>query len=515
MANLLFLALSLLHSETPSRASDIKSSLFFPPIESGDGEIRSEDEGIAYLGQMDPIVIWKATQYKEEDLIVVALCTKKVLCASYSSEDPVTSAEFFMESVCMATNKKLDLSSYRKEFRRQEFSSADGRIKFVLIPVNEDDLHTGIKESVNAIRKWNKTEERGKFWIDVHGGFRSTMTVLSGIISLLKIDGIIPDRVYSPRFDNTSREMTLPETPNEIEIFDFVSGMDDFINYGNADLLNDYFIRHNASDYEKKVLAAIEKVSIGTQCCDTDSYKQGLTELSKLLEMPEQNESSLLGLFFDYIKDSYGELLTKQRTTLMIIKRCVDKKLYQQALTFIEASMPEEIVKKGLVTFSIVNYQSEVNKRKARDNKLEYYLFDAYLKMGNLYPTIVDKPLKQKVSDWAKQEEELRKTLKGIKPEHLIMDTYVNSGSRNNDMPFDTMKTTADENLPQTLEGIDSKVPVEDRDALGIFLRLHKLLKLCRNAYNHSLKDRPVLSDLLKLLDLYMNYADYLYKKCS
>ena len=73
MANLLFLALSLLHSETPSRASDIKSSLFFPPIESGDGEIRSEDEGIAYLGQMDPIVIWKATQYKEEDLIVVAL----------------------------------------------------------------------------------------------------------------------------------------------------------------------------------------------------------------------------------------------------------------------------------------------------------------------------------------------------------------------------------------------------------------------------------------------------------
>ena len=515
MANLLFLALSLLHSEKPSLTSDIKTSVFIPPLQNGDEEVKIEDEEILYLGQMDPIVIWKAQQYNEDDLIVVALCTDKVLRDPYSSEDPVTSAEFFMKSVSEATNKELDLSSYRKEYCRQEISTADGKIKFILIPVNEDDLHPGIKESVNAIREWNKTEERGKFWIDVHGGFRSTMTVLLGIITLLKIDGIVPDKVYSPRFDNKSRTMKLPETPKEIEIFNFVSSMDSFINYGNADLLNVYFGRHEASDYEKKVLAAIEKVAIGTQCCDTDSYKQGLTELSKLLKKPDPNESSLLGLFLDYIKNSYGELLTSKRTTLMIVKRCVDKKLYQQALTFIEASMPEEIVKKGLLTFAITNYQSEDNKRKARNNKLEYYLFDAYLKMGNIHPTRADKPLKQKVSDWAKQEEKLRKMLKGIKPGHLIMDTYVNKGRKNNDMPFDIMKTNMDVNMPNKIEGIDSKVPVKDREALGVFLRLHKLLKLCRNAYNHSLTDRPELSDLLKLFGLYIDYADYLYMKCS
>ena len=82
-------------------------------------------------------------------------------------------------------------------------------------------------------------------------------------------------------------------------------------------------------------------------------------------------------------------------------------------------------------------------------------------------------------------------------------------------MTYDIMKTNMDVNMPNKIECIDSKVPVEDREALGVFLRLHKLLKLCRNAYNHSLTDRPELSDLLKLFGLYIDYADYLYMKCS
>ena len=71
MANLLFLALSLLHSEKPSLTSDIKTSVFIPPMHNGDEEVKIEDEEILYLGQMDPIVIWKAQQYNEDDLIVV------------------------------------------------------------------------------------------------------------------------------------------------------------------------------------------------------------------------------------------------------------------------------------------------------------------------------------------------------------------------------------------------------------------------------------------------------------
>ena len=68
-----------------------------------------------------------------------------------------------------------------------------------------------------------------------------------------------------------------------------------------------YFDRHKVSEYERKVLNAIEKVATGTQCCDTILYKQGLTELSDQLDEPVPEDSFLLGLFLNYIRDSYGE----------------------------------------------------------------------------------------------------------------------------------------------------------------------------------------------------------------
>ena len=54
--NLILLALSLLHSGKLNSTSEIESSIFEPSSEFGDDEI-------IYLGQTDPIVIWKANQY--------------------------------------------------------------------------------------------------------------------------------------------------------------------------------------------------------------------------------------------------------------------------------------------------------------------------------------------------------------------------------------------------------------------------------------------------------------------
>lgn len=509
--NLILLALSLLHSGKLNSTSEIESSIFEPSSECGDDEI-------IYLGQTDPIVIWKANQYPEEDLYVIALCTKEVLCNPFSCRDAITSALFFMQNVCDDTGRNADLSSYRREFCRQEFCAADGKIKFLLIPVDEDNLNPGIRQSVDAIREWNKTRVSGseKLWVDVHGGFRNTMTVLSGIISLLKIDNIVPDKVYAPRYDFPSKTMTLPKTTEEVEIFDFVSAMDIYINYGQADLLRQYFGRHKVSEYEKEVLEAIDKVAIGTQCCDTIYYKQGLTELSKILQKPEPKDSSLLGLFLNYIRDSYGDLLTNRRTTLMIVKRCIDKKMYQQALTFIEASMPQEILKKGLLMFSISNYQLPQVTNYAGDNGINYYLFDVYFKMGDIWPTTTKKSLKDSVKYYVDHEEDLRKALlQGQVPAWLEIDTYANTRSKNNEFPFDKTKSTSFWELPSLLKGIDTKVPIESRDALGIFLRMHQLLKKCRNAFNHSLIDRPEIAALIKLLYLYVDFADYLYIRCK
>ena len=55
--------------------------------------------------------------------------------------------------------------------------------------------------------------------------------------------------------------------------------------------------------------------------------------------------------------------------------------VYQQALTFIEASMPEEIIKKELLVFPVRNYQlPEVVNNE--DGDANYCLLDSFLKMG-------------------------------------------------------------------------------------------------------------------------------------
>ena len=50
----------------------------------------------------------------------------------------------------------------------------------------------------------------------------------------------------------------------------------------------------------------------------------------------------MLGIFADTIKEDYGALLDEnKRSVLDIIGRCIDNKLYQQALTFSESKIPQ------------------------------------------------------------------------------------------------------------------------------------------------------------------------------
>ena len=76
--------------------------------------------------------------------------------------------------------------------------------------------------------------------------------------------------------------------------------------------------------------------------------------------------------------------------TESIIKRCVEKKMYQQAVTFIESTMPELFCEKSIVSFnnpklkekgsfistSVEELRVEAKKQIETDN---YFSFDRYI----------------------------------------------------------------------------------------------------------------------------------------
>lgn len=260
MAHLLLLALSMLPRRT-SRIKDLPINEFYSEPEG------SEQDPIIYIGQMEPILLWKAQEYAGDRINVLVLCSRQVMCNDFSSEEPVTDAQFFMKNVCEQLETQIDLSAYRKDiFNQQEFTSEDERLHFTLVPIDEEEVTPGIAASVELIRRWKYAPENSgaRFWIDAHGAFRSTMTILTGMVSLLKVDGIVPDAIHAANYANNV--MRLADGREAFDFFEFVSGMNDFINYGNADVLRSYFSKKKVSGREADVLEAIDKIALGTQC---------------------------------------------------------------------------------------------------------------------------------------------------------------------------------------------------------------------------------------------------------
>ena len=54
--------------------------------------------------------------------------------------------------------------------------------------------------------------------------------------------------------------------------------------------------------------------------------------------------SSNLGIFFDTIISDFGTILNNNNMTMIdMVERCINKKQYQQALTFLESAFPDFI----------------------------------------------------------------------------------------------------------------------------------------------------------------------------
>ena len=168
-----------------------------------------------------------------------------------------------------------------------------------------------------------------------------------------------------------------------------------------------------------------------------------------------------------------------------------------------------------MIQYSHNNYTKGANNG---DGDASYFLMDCFLKMGNMFvvqKSLSSLSLRKIVDHYVEHEEVLRSGLRGETVCLQGIDTFVNTRDKNNSVPFDKERHNSDKgfgsSLPEVLYGISTKVPEKDRDLLGIFIRMHQVLKKCRNAFNHGLADRPELPKLLILLDLYMDYADHLY----
>lgn len=245
------------------------------------------------------------------------------------------------------------------------------------IEIDQANIFPAIKRTTDELRKLLKKYPNSHLYIDNHGGFRDISLVLCAVLSLLKYDephgNNIPEKVYGVRNEPNQPEKKIVDETRTYAIFDFITGMNDFINFGSAKVLKNYYDEFgDHTDKTIQITDAMEKISNGTQLCSSRLYTRGLNKFAEQIKDEKESRGSevdvLLSIFLENIENDYGNTLldphqTQSVRSFEIVKRCIDKGLYQQALTFIESQMPKYYCE------FIVEIQNEKQGRDRYNNK--------------------------------------------------------------------------------------------------------------------------------------------------
>ena len=275
-----------------------------------------------------------------------------------------------------AGGKKLDVSPQEYFMSAvREIPELEG-VVFKSIAVDQEAPAGAVSEVVEHLREVKKRNERSlppKIYLGTNGGLRGIQLILEAILSLLMSDGINvnSDDVWSLR-QETGNRYAIYNSAAEFRIFDLVSGINEFQNYGRIHSL-ERFIKSTGDATALDLLKCLTDISEGIQFCSIRSFTSGLKELSAFYENNPASDDPYIQMFLNNIKKSFGSLLKQNHEVISEIEWCVEKGFFQQAFTLIENSMPEVYCQKEIMVISqeALNV-AETYKRYTNDTASEF-----------------------------------------------------------------------------------------------------------------------------------------------
>ena len=454
------------------------------------------------ISQLEPVVRYFLRMHGGNDVNIVILETEPT-----------------KEKKCIQELIKEDgpLKARREEFSKEPQSAVDffkeridkcpekkGRqISYCDIDLDEDNPENAIKEAVEKIRTFadGKAVKEGQFWIDTHGGLRDCSLITNAIVSLLRLDPLVRLQGVKVFGVKTSTNVIVDQR-KAFGIFDFVCGMKDFVNFGNADVLCEYYGSGSGRNRDvKRVTDAMRKISLGTQFCNELDYEEGLDDLGTVIANIQQNgagEESFLSIFAELIKQDYGNLLdAEKRTTLDLIERCRKKGLYQQALTFLEALMPGYLYRTGVFSFAPEDTAKVTEARENSDVSYktnENYVFDEMIR--NAWT------IKRNACDFIAKDN--KEKMQGQMIEYYALGKIGTNPVQSRHLYHFQFPTEIYLRNGETLR-ITSMLDESQKTIAGRVMQMHKALKDCRNMLNHAKAEyRPKIEWISKTIEKYI-----------
>jgi len=293
---------------------------------------------------------------------------------------------FINEGDALKNYKEVDsLSESDKEILCNFITKVEGvsysRIEleelFVEIPLL--DMRNLSYEAIpKIVKEVLKIKEMGiNLFLDMQGGSRVSTFIINAAVNMLQDDTIKLERSYATLYNRNNVVHQLRDESLSNHVFDMVSGMDEFLNYGRAKKFEEYFAyyKENYKKGEKLeeelIVETIDEISDAISICNVDGFYIGLNKLKPRIEvykkLPSENKDAIFQAFVEKLEKTYEGILSENRRAIDVMEWCLEKEWYQQALTVCESKMPQQMVTEKVVYYC--KSSKEKNKEVAKLNK--------------------------------------------------------------------------------------------------------------------------------------------------
>ena len=262
------------------------------------------------------------------------------------------------------TELGVDVSDFVRFTESQLYTDLEDLFIDVLIEKNEIEITSSIKAVIDIIDKTAGSKKRAiNLYLNAQGGARKNIQIVNTVLNMLQSRKYNLAEVSVIEFNN-DRNATNYKMLDATSLYlknDLATAMNAFLQYGRADMFNDYYKRYKADRHisnapEDIIVDAINNISNTILLCDIDGFINGISELRDSItqydSLPQNTKDPFFALIENDIKQSYKELFNSQDIISdldVLVKWCLDKKHLQQALTILEAKTPFFVFKYGFI----------------------------------------------------------------------------------------------------------------------------------------------------------------------
>lgn len=339
--NILILALSTFHYNQKTKRVEVSDATYTVRNNKAAGEYHG-----AYQLEPIPKYLEKTLQAQKQHLDeIIVLCSKKSQDKMKPGNGVVINNAYISE--CSPLDYFVFALNQADEF--------NGHTPFYYIVKTEDDSeHPLLADAMSSALAEVRRNEQARVYVDIHGGLRDAQQIINGLLSLLKVEGrnIEPDNIYSVVIPGNADKGEIVDAGETLRLYDFISGINELMNYGRIDSLDNYENRTSTADEEKALIRELRNIAESIQLNNIRGFEDALDRLpGKINRCKQSEQKSFLNLYLSDIEENYKSIMGSNRTILNEIRWSLNHGFYQQVLTLIESRIPDYFIDNDWLDF--------------------------------------------------------------------------------------------------------------------------------------------------------------------